>query len=74
MTYDQKKSEVDKKFNYWFSRHLENDRRIAKMLAAQQEQTEEVEEDYERYCIACNGTGEGAYDGASCPVCRGRSY
>lgn len=24
------------------------------------------------YCAACNGSGEGMYDGARCPVCKGR--
>ena len=24
------------------------------------------------YCAACNGSGEGRYDGAICPSCKGR--
>ena len=28
----------------------------------------------EAHCAACNGTGEGQFDGQSCTACRGRGY
>ena len=38
---------------------------------AQRASTDDQEE---AHCSACNGTGEGQFDGQSCSVCRGRGY
>lgn len=37
----------------------------------EQEEDSEDEDDGERLCSSCNGTGEGQYDGSRCYACKG---
>ena len=39
---------------------------------ADETDSEEEEVDEPGYCSACNGSGEGSYDGSVCRSCKGR--
>ena len=40
--------------------------------ADETDEDEEEEADEPGYCSACNGSGEGSYDGSVCRSCKGR--
>ena len=33
-----------------------------------------IEENDDGFCVMCDGTGEGKWDGASCPACKGKGF
>lgn len=33
-----------------------------------------IEENDDGFCVMCDGTGEGQFDGASCPACKGKGF
>lgn len=50
--------------------------KFAEIEASISEQIGEVvgEVEVEEVCMACNGSGEGLFDGTACGVCRGYGY
>lgn len=43
----------------------------ARLPPEEREEEEEEEEDEDEICGACNGSGEGMYDGSTCSACKG---
>lgn len=52
---------------------LERDNPHNQWMYEDRDSEDEPEED-DGFCSACAGTGEGAYDGASCSSCGGHGY
>ena len=47
---------------------------IAQRTCSEDLKDETITAPEEADCAACSGTGEGQFEGQSCPICRGRGY